>query len=159
MAHTDFRPKPGDFGEQHVAISRTLPTAVVTAAGTVRHYLPIVASEIALSSMTELLYYKGGALVFGGATASITLATTARIVKRLTDATIIPISGPVTIPGAVAAGTVLAFPILNTATDNHRTIRPNDGDTLLVEITNAATGVVTTQPGDVQAAVKLAVLR
>jgi hypothetical protein len=158
MANTDYRPKAGDFGEQHIAVGRTLPTAVIVATDTVRHYLPIVASEIALASMTEMLYYKGGALVFGGTASSTAGTVTARIVKReASGPTFTPISATVTIPSGSTAGDVLAFPILNTATDNERTIRPNAGDSLVVEVTASST--VTTQPGDVQAAVKLAVLR
>lgn len=158
MANTHFNPKAGDFGEQHIAVSRTLPTAVIGASATVRHYLPIVASEISVANMTELLYYKGGALVFGGAASNTAGTVTARIVKReASGPTFTPISATVTIPSGTTAGAVLAFPVLATATDNQRTIRPNDGDALVVEITASST--VTTQPGDVQAAVKLAVLR
>lgn len=157
MTATHFNPKPGDFGEQHIALSRELPANPITASNTVRHYLPIVASEIALSSMSEMLYYKGGALVFGGTTPTLAGATTARMVKRLAAGTIVPLSATVTIASGQATGSVLAFPILNTATDNDRTIRPNSGDTLLVEITTA--GAVSQQPTSVLASAKLAVLR
>jgi hypothetical protein len=121
MSNTDFRPKAGDFGEQHIALSRVMPTAAFTAANVLRHYLPMVASEITVSSMTEMLYYKGGALVFGGVAPVVSVSVTARIVKRNSGGTITPISGNATIVTAQAVGSVLTFPILATATDNERT--------------------------------------
>lgn len=158
MAVTKFNPAPGNFGESYIALSRTLPTAVVTAANTVRHIMPMTAAEVNFANQTEMLYYKGGALVIGGAAASITGTTTARVVKRNAAGTITPLSGNATIAGNQAQFSVINFPILATATDADKTIRPNMGDNLLIEITNTA-GAVTTQPGDVQAAVKVAVLR
>ncbi len=157
MADTGFNPKAGDFGEQHIALSRTLPTNVITASNTVRHFLPLTASELSMANMTDIYFYKGGALVFGGTASSTAGTVTARIVKRNAAGTIIPLSALRTIPTGTGTGTILSFPILNTATDQARTIRPNAGDTLAVEVTASST--VTTQPGDVQAAVKLAVLR
>ena len=53
MANTDFRPKAGDFGEQHIALSRLLPTTAFTAAGVLRHYLPVVASEVTATGAEE----------------------------------------------------------------------------------------------------------
>lgn len=158
MSNTDYRPKAGDFGEQHIAVSRIMPTTAFTAAGVLRHYLPMVASEITTSNMTEMLYYKGGALVFGGTAPTISVSVTARIVKRNSGGTITPISGNATIVTAQAIGSVLTFPILNTATDDQRTIRPNAGDTLLVEFTQSS-GTVGVQPTELHVAVKLAVLR
>ncbi len=158
MANTDFRAKAGDFGEQHIALSRVLPTAAFTAAGTVRHYLPIVASEVTSTGMTEMLYYKGGAIVFGGTAPTVSVSVTGRIVKRNSVGTITPISGNATVVTAQATGSVLHFPILTTATDDQRTVRPNAGDSLLVEFTQAS-GTVGVQPTDVHVAVKLAVLR
>lgn len=158
MANTDFRPKAGDFGEQHIALSRVLPTAAFTAAGTVRHYLPVVASEVTATGMTEMLYYKGGAIVFGGTAPTVSVSVTGRIVKRATGGTITPLSSTATIATGQATGSVLNFPILTTATDNDRTVRPNAGDTLLVEFTQAS-GTVGVQPTEVHVAVKCAVLR
>lgn len=159
MANSDFRPAAGNFGETYVALSRTLIPAVITAAGTIRHFMPIVAAEVTQANQTELLFYKGGALVFGGAVSLFTLATTARVVKRSAGGVFTPMSGSVTIATGLATGSVLAFPLSGTITDDQRTVRPNAGDTVCIEITNAATGVVTTQPADVLACVKLAVLR
>lgn len=157
MANSHFRPVAGNYGEEYIALTRTLPTAVITASNTVRHYMPIVASDVTLANNTEMLYYKGGALVFGGTASSTAGTVTARVVKRNTGGTITPLSSNVTIASGTGAGTVLAFPILTTATDADKTVRPNAGDTLLVEVTASST--VTTQPGDVLAAVKCAVLR
>lgn len=157
MSISFYSPKAGDFGEQHIAVSRTLPTAVIAASSTVRHFMPITASELSIEPHTDLYYYKGGALVFGGATSSTAGTVTARVVKRNAAGTIIPMSATRTIPSGTAAGAVLNFPILGTATDDIKTIRPSAGDTVAIEIT--ATAGVTTQPGDVQAAVKLAVVR
>lgn len=157
MGISDYRPKAGDFGEQHVVVSRTLPTAVATASDTVRHALPLVGSEIAVSNMTDMYFYKGGALVFGGADSVSAGTVTARIVKRNVAGTFTNLSNTVTIPSGTGAGDILTFPILNTARDNDRTIRPNAGDTLWVQV--VASSTVGTQPGDVQAAVKLAVIR
>jgi hypothetical protein len=157
MRVSSFMPKPGDFGEQHVVVSRTLPTAVITATNTVRHIMPIVGSEIAVDRMHDLYFYKGGSLTVGGPASSTAGTVTARIVKRNSAGTFTNLSGTVTIPTGTGAGSVLVFPILATATGDQRTIRPNSGDTLWVEV--VATAGVTTQPGDVQAAVKLAVLR
>jgi hypothetical protein len=50
------------------------------------------------------------------------------------------------------------FPILTSATEANLTISPNDGDSLCIEVT-AGAGTVTTQPANVGAAIKLAVLR
>ena len=157
MPNSHFNPKAGDFGEQHIALSRTLPTAVITASGTVRHFMPITASELSLEPFTDLYFYKGGALVVGGATSSTAGTVTARVVKRNAAGTIIPMSATRTIPSGTAAGAVLTFPILATATDDIKTIRPSAGDSVAIEVT--ATAGVTTQPGDVQAAIKLAVGR
>lgn len=154
---TSFTPAAGNFGEEYITVSRTLPTAVISASATVRHMMPLVASEITTANQTELLYYKGGALTFGGTASSTAGTVTARIVKRNSAGTITPLSSTVTIPSGTTLGAVLAFPVLATATDDQRTIRPNAGDTVLVEVTASST--VSTQPGDVQAAVKLAVLR
>ena len=157
MANSHFNPKAGDFGEQHIAVTRTLPTAVITASNTVRHYMPLPAAELSAEPFTDLYFYKGGALTFGGTTSSTAGTVTARVVKRNAAGTIIPLSATRTIPTGTALGTILSFPILSTATDQARTIRPSAGDTIAIEVT--ATAGVTTQPGDVQAAVKLAVLR
>jgi hypothetical protein len=157
MANSHFNPKAGDFGEQHIAVTRTLPTAVIGASATVRHYLPLPAAELSQEPFTDLYFYKGGALVFGGATSSTAGTVTARVVKRNAAGTIIPLSANRTIPSGTALGAILSFPILNTATDQQRTIRPSAGDTIAIEVTASST--VSTQPGDVQAAVKLAVLR
>lgn len=157
MPNSHFNPKAGDFGEQHVALSRTLPTAVIGASATVRHYMPLTASELSLEPYTDLYFYKGGALVFGGATSNTAGTVTARVIKRNSAGTIIPISATRTIPSGTALGAVLTFPILTTATDDIKTIRPSAGDTIAIEVTASST--VTTQPGDVQAAIKLAVVR
>lgn len=157
MADSSFTPKPGDYGEQHIALSRTLPTAVIGASSTVRHFLPLTASEIDAQGFTDLYFYKGGALVFGGAASNTAGTVTARIVKRNAAGDFTPLSATRTIPSGTDAGDILSFPVLSSATDGARTIRPNAGDTLAVEVTASST--VTTQPGDVQAAVKLAVIR
>lgn len=159
MAMTAFSPAPGNFGEEYCYMTRTLPTAVITAANTVRHMMPIGAAEVTAANQTEMVYYKGGALVIGGTAPSFTQATTARVVKRSSGGTITPLSSTVTIANGQAQFSVLPFPLLATATDNDRTVRPHAGDTVLIEVTNAATGTVSTQPGDVQAALKFAVLR
>lgn len=157
MPNSHFNPKAGDFGEQHIAVSRTLPTAVIGASSTVRHYMPLTASELSTEPHTDLYFYKGGALVFGGAASDTAGTVTARVIKRNTAGTIIPLSATRTIPSGTTLGAVLNFPILSTATDTIKTIRPSAGDTLAIEVT--ATSTVTTQPGDVQAALKLAVVR
>lgn len=157
MANTDFRPAAGNFGEVYICSTRALPTTVIGASATVRHFLPIPAAEITASNQTEMLYYKGGALVFGGTASSTAGTVTAKVVKRNSAGTITSLSSTVTIPSGTGTGAILAFPILTTVTDDQRTIRPNAGDTIAVEVTASST--VTTQPGDVQAAVKLAVLR
>lgn len=157
MPNSHFNPKAGDFGEQHIAVSRTLPTAVIGASATVRHYMPITASELSLEPYTDLYFYKGGALVFGGAASNTAGTVTARVVKRNSANTITPLSATVTIPSGTTLGAVLTFPILTTATDDVKTLRPSAGDTLAIEVTASST--VTTQPGDVQAAIKLAVVR
>jgi hypothetical protein len=157
MPNSHFNPKAGDFGEQHIAVSRTLPTAVITASNTVRHFMPITASELSLEPYTDLYFYKGGALVFGGTASSTAGTVTARVVKRNAAGTIIPLSSTRTIPTGTGTGVVLTFPILTTATDDIKTIRPSAGDSLAIEVT--ASAGVTTQPADVQAAIKLAVVR
>jgi hypothetical protein len=157
MGITDFRPKAGDFGEQHIAVTRTLPTAVIGASATVRHYMPLPAAELSAEPFTDLYFYKGGALTFGGATSSTAGTVTARVVKRNAAGTFIPISSTRTIPTGTTAGTVFTFPRLTTATDDQRTVRPQAGDTLWIEV--VASSTVTTPPGDTQAALKLAVLR
>jgi hypothetical protein len=159
MAVTGFNPAPGNYGEEYIALTRTLPTAVITAANTVRHMMPITAAPVALANQTEMLYYKGGALVIGGTAPSFTQTTTARVVKRSVGGTITPLSAPVTIASGQAQFSVLVFPLLPTATDTDLTIRPQAGDTVLIEVTNGPSGTVTTQPGDVQAGLKFAVLR
>lgn len=157
MGITDFRPKAGDFGEQHIALSRGLPTAWITASNTVRHILPITASDVDAANMTDMYYYKGGALTVGSGTSNTAGTVTARVVKRNAAGTFTNLSATRTIPTGTTAGAVFTFPILTTATDDQRTIRPQAGDTVWIEV--VASSTVTTPPGDVQAAVKLAVLR
>ncbi len=96
--------------------------------------------------------------MFGGTAPTISVSVTARIVKRNSVGTITPLTSNATIVTAQAIGSVIPFPILNTATDNDRTIRPNAGDTLLVEFIQAS-GTVSVQPTELHCAVKLAVLR
>lgn len=157
MANSHNLPYPGDFGEEQFAVTRTLPATIITAEATVRHFLPIVANEV--SRHPAILYYKGGAWTQGSATSDFTGATTARIVKRSSAGTITPLSATVSLTDGETAGTVLVFPILSTATDIHKTIRPSSGDSLAIEVTNASGGTVTTQPGDVQVGVLLAKVR
>lgn len=159
MSVTHFVPAPGHYGETYLSACATLPTTVISAAGTARHYLPMPAAEVTLGNQKELLYYKGGALTFGGTASSTSGAVTARVVKRNSAGTITALSSTVTIPSGTGTGSILAFPILTTATDNDKTLRPNDGDTIAVEVTQAGGGSVSTQPANVTAAVKLAVLR
>jgi hypothetical protein len=157
MGITDFRPKAGDFGEQHIAVSRTLPTAWITASNTVRHILPITASDVDQANATDMYYYKGGALTVGSGTSNTAGTVTARVVKRNAAGTFIPISSTRTIPTGTTAGTVFTFPRLDAVTADQRTVRPQAGDTLWIEV--VASSTVTTPPGDTQAALKLAVLR
>ncbi len=157
MAITDFRPVAGNFGEEYITSTRTLPATVLSASATIRHYMPLVAADVTLANNTEILYYKGGALVFGGTASSTAGTVTARVVKRNSGGTITALSSTVTIPSGTTVGAILAFPVLTTATASTKTIRPNAGDTIAIEFTCSST--VSTQPGDVQAAVKLCVLR
>ncbi|MFO0240302.1 hypothetical protein [Gemmatimonas sp.] len=159
MAISHFVPAPGNYGENYIAVGRTLPATAITAAGTIRHFIGVPASPLTATGRSELLYFKGGALTFGGTASSTTGAVTARIVKRLSGGTIVPISGTVTIPTGTGTGVVLAVPLLAVASDNDLTLKPNAGEALAVEITQAGGGTVATQPGDVQVAVKMAVLR
>lgn len=156
MPTTHFVPAPGNYGETYIAVGRTLPTAVIGASATVRHVMPVPASQI--TAFKELLFYKGGQLEVGGAAvSSFAGAVTARMVKRVTGGTIVPLSASVTITTGTTAFDKWVFPVLTTATQADLTIRPNDGDSLCVEIT--ATSTVTTQPADVVVCCKLAVLR
>ena len=156
MANSHFLAYPGNFGEEYVVLQRTLPTTVLGAAATVRHVLPTVGS--AVSAFPNLLYFKDGSLAIGGAAMSITGTTTARAVKRSSAGVITALSGSVTISGTSAQFSVHHFPNDAAISDSDRTIRPNSGDLVLVEFTNAA-GVLTTQPGDVQASVRCTVLK
>jgi hypothetical protein len=156
MANSHFLAHAGNFGEVYSVFQRTLPTTVVGAAATVRHVLPIAGS--AVTAFPNLFYFKDGSVCIGGAAMSLTGTTTARAVKRNSAGTITPLSGSVTISGTAAQFTIHHFPNDATISDGDRTIRPNSGDLLLVEFTNAA-GVLTTQPGDVQAAVRVTVLK
>jgi len=159
MATSHFVPAPGNFGENYVLACRELPATVVTASTTNRFPVPIPASQV--SSFKELLYYKGGRLeVMGVATPSFAGTTTARVVKRSSAGTITALSDSVTLVTGVSGVqfTKYIFPILTSATESALTISPNDGDSLCVEVT-AGAGTVTTQPANVGAAIKLAVLR
>lgn len=157
MAATDFRPAAGNFGETYVLSSTTLPASPFTASNTATHYLPIPAAEVTAANQTEMLYYKGGALTFGGTASNTAGTVTAQVFKRDSGGNFTALSNTVTIPSGTGAGSILAFPVLTTATDNARTLRPNAGDTLTVRIVCSST--VSTQPTNVSAAVKLAVLR
>lgn len=157
MATSDFRPAAGNFGEVYIASTITLPANPITASGTATHYLPVPAAEVTAANQTEMLYYKGGALTFGGTASSTAGTVTAQMFKRDSGGTFTAISNTVTIPSGTGAGAILAFPLLTTATDAHRTIRPNAGDTLVCRI--VASSTVSTQPTNVLAAAKLAVLR
>ena len=157
MPNSDFRPYPGNFGEEYIVLHRTLPATAITAAGTTTVYLPTVASPV--SAFPELLYYKGGALVLGGTAPSFTQATTARVAKRTSGGVVTGLSGYVTIATGGATGTVYVFPALAGATDSQLTVRPNSSDNIIVEIVNAATGTVITQPSDVLVGVKVAALK
>lgn len=159
MSLTHFVPAPGNYGETYIASCGNLPSTVISAGATVRHFLPIPASEITFSGRSEMLFYKGGALTFGGTASATTGAVTARVVKRNSAGTITPLSNTVTIPNGTGTGVILAFPVSTTASDRDKTILPNSGDTLAIEVTQAGGGSVSTQPANVSAAVKLAVLR
>ena len=159
MATSHFVPAPGNFGENYVLACRELPATVVTASTTNTFPVPIPASQV--SSFKELLYYKGGRLeVMGSQTPAFAGTTTARVVKRSSGGTITALSDSVTLTTGSGGGqfTKYIFPILTSATAANLTISPNDGDSLCVEVT-AGAGTVTTQPLNVGAAIKLAVLR
>ena len=156
MANSHFVPAPGNFGEQYLLSCRTLPTAVISASATVRHYMPLCASPV--SGFPELLYFKGGQLQVGGsATSSFAGTVTARVVKRNSAGTVTPMSASVTLTTGITLGGVATFTLSSSVTDADRTIRPNDGDTIAIEVTASST--VATQPADVQAGVKLCVLK
>lgn len=157
MANTDFRPAAGNFGEVYGFACAVLPANPFTASGTANHYIPVPAAEVSASNQTEMLYYKGAALTFGGTASSTAGTVTAQIMKRSSGGTFTAVSNTVTIPSGTGAGAILAFPLLATATDNERTLRPNAGDTLVCRI--VASSTVTTQPTNVYVAAKLAVLR
>lgn len=155
MANSHFVPVPGSYGEEYLLASRTLPTAVITASATVRHYLPLSASVV--SSFPSLFYFKDAALTVGGsAVSNFAGAVTCRIVKRLAAGTIVPLTASTTITTGATLGQIVSFTVSTSITDADRTIRPNSGDMLGLEITASST--VTTQPTDVLAAVRLCVL-
>lgn len=157
MANSDFRPAAGNFGEVYIAATATLSANPITASSTQDHYIPIPAAEVTAANQTEMLFYKGAALTFGGTASSTAGTVTAQMFKRSSGGTFTAISNTVTIPTGTGAGAILAFPILTTATDNARTLRPNAGDTLVCRI--VASSTVSTQPTNVRCAAKLAVLR
>ena len=157
MPNSDFRPYPGNFGEEYTVLHRTMQATVIVAGGTATHYVPAVASPVA--AFPQLYYYKAGSLVLGGTVPSFTQATTARACKRAIGGGITPLTGYVTITTGDPTGTIYVFPLLLGLTDNQATIRPNSGDNIIIQIVNAATGTVTTQPGEMLAAVKVANLK
>lgn len=157
MANTDFRPAAGNFGETYISANAPLAANPITASSTQDHYIPLPAAEVTAANQTEMLFYKGGALTFGGTASSTAGTVTAQMFKRNSGGTFTAVSNTVTIPSGTGAGAILAFPILATATDNQRTFRPNAGDTLVCRI--VASSTVATQPTSVHAAAKMAVLR
>lgn len=157
MAITDFRPAAGNFGEQYIAACAPLAANPITASGTQNHFIPVPAADVTAANQTELLFYKDAAITFGGTASSTAGTVTAQMFKRNSAGTFTPISNTVTIPTGTGAGVILALPLLPTAREDERTLRPNAGDTLVCRI--VATSTVTTQPTNVFVAAKLAVLR
>lgn len=157
MGVSHFNPAAGNFGEVYIAACANLAANPITASGTQNHYVPVPAAEVTASNQTEMLYYKGAAITFGGTASSTAGTVTAQIMKRDSGGSFTAISNTVTIPSGTGAGAILAFPLLATATDSQRTIRPNAGDTLVCRI--VASSTVATQPTNVSVAAKLAVLR
>lgn len=156
MANSHFAPAPGNFGETYIVTSRTLPTTTIGASSTVRHYLALPAS--AVSGFPNLFYFKDASLVVGGsATSSFAGTVTARIVKRNSAGTITAMSASTTIATGITLGGTVDMTLSSSISDTDRTVRPNSGDTVAVEITASST--VTTQPADVQAAIRFTVLR
>lgn len=157
MGMSHFNPAAGNFGEQYIAANATLSANPITASNTQDHYIPLPAAEVTAANQTEMLYYKGAALTFGGTASSTAGTVTAQMFKRASGGAFTAVSNTVTIPTGTGAGAILAFPLLTTATDNHRTFRPNAGDTLVCRI--VASSTVATQPTNVRCAAKMAVLR